>query len=204
MASCAFYCVKKERRRNRKEEEAERSVRCGLDVSWMHERSSLVEQEPLVLIGIGYNQLWMNKDRMRHISAPCNRLRDVLLLEPSFLSVAHVNDLNRRRIRPHANETDSSSLLPRSLWILPLSRRGVGSCHNGYVTTSDIGFPFRLRGLFCWTNNWLDVALTRNSSNDVCTIRRVLVRIRFLRLRSTQRTRRQLLHLHHFNLGASW
>ena len=60
MASCAFYCVKKERRRNRKEEEAERSVRCGLDVSWMHELSSLVEQEPLVLIGISYKQLWVN------------------------------------------------------------------------------------------------------------------------------------------------
>ena len=60
MASCAFYCVKKERRRNRKEEEAERSVRCGFDVSWMHELSSLVEQEPLVLIGISYKQLWVN------------------------------------------------------------------------------------------------------------------------------------------------
>ena len=110
MASCAFYCVKKEGRRNRKEEEAERGVRCGLDVSWMHERSSLVEQEPPVLIGIGYNRLWMNWDGMRHISARCNRLRDVLLLEPLFLLVAHVDDLNRRRIRPHANETDSSSL----------------------------------------------------------------------------------------------
>lgn len=60
MANCAFYCVKKERRKNRKEEEAERSVRCGLDVSWTHELSSLVEQEPLVLIGISYNQLRMN------------------------------------------------------------------------------------------------------------------------------------------------
>ena len=60
MASCVFYCVKKEGRRNRKEEEAERSVRYGLDVSWMHERSSLIEQEPLVLIGMGDNRLLMN------------------------------------------------------------------------------------------------------------------------------------------------
>lgn len=60
MASCAFYCVKKEGRRNRKEEEAERSVRCGLNVRWMHELSSFVKQEPLVLIGMGDNRLLMN------------------------------------------------------------------------------------------------------------------------------------------------